>query len=237
MLIDFNKLKYYFLTCDTNSERSKHIKEEFKDYNVTSVTPVMGISKFQSGATGHLRMLDLGLINQDRSKLFQPFVLLEDDVSLYREMPDNIEIPDNTDILYIGVSPWGVKNTKNNEPTRTSGCEVYYTNIDDNIGKIYNMLSTHGIIICSPLGSHAYQKAVIESFHKNKPYDLHIASLQPYYNIYILKKPLVFQDPKYGGHLCTKNEVEKCSHFVNQKMPDEYIFKNTIPIKTCYNPT
>ena len=235
MLINFNTINYYYLTCDTNSERAKHIREEFKDYNITEINPVMSLSKFQSGATGHLRMLDLGLRNQDRSKPFEPFILLEDDVSMYRDIPNIIEIPDDTDILYVGFSPWGIKNN-NKEPTEAAGREVYYTNIDDNNVKIYNMLSTHGLMICSPLGAHAYQKAVIESFHKNRPYDLHIASLQPYYNIYMLKNPLVFQDPKFGGQLCTKNEVEKCSHFINKKIPDEYVYKNTIPIKTCQFP-
>lgn len=235
MIVELNYLNYYFLTVDNSSNKALHILDIFKDYNITNVNPVMDISKFKSGATGHLRMLDLGLRNQDRCKPFQPFILLEDDVSIYREIPNIIEIPDDTDILYVGFSPWGIKNN-NKEPTGTAGREVYYTNVDDNTVKIYNMLSSHGLMICSPLGAHAYQKALLESFYKNRHYDLNIASLQPYYNIYILKKPLVFQDPKYGGHLCTKNEVEKCSHFINKKIPDEYVFKNTIPIKTCLYP-
>ncbi len=90
-------------------------------------------------------------------------------------------------------------------------------------------------MICSPLGAHAYQKALLENFYQNKVCDLSIASLQPYYNIYILKKPYVFQDRKYGGHQCTKIEAENCPYFKNKKIPEKMVFTNTIPIKTCYN--
>ena len=160
MLIDFKNINIYYLTCDNNSERSKHVKEEFKNYNIKSINPVLNIPKFKSGATGHLRMIDQALKDQSHNLPFQPFILLEDDVSKYRNFPDIIDIPDDTDILYIGFSPWGIKNNNNNnkEPTGAAGREVYYTNIDDNIVKIYNMLSTHGLMICSPLGAHAYQK-------------------------------------------------------------------------------
>lgn len=225
MLINFNTVNYYYLTCDTNSDRAKHIREEFKDYNITEINPKIGngFHKFKSGASGHLRMIDQGLKNQERNKLFQPFVLLEDDVSIATKL-DTLEIPDDTDLLYIGISPCGIKDTKNMCGTYN----LYYKNIDDNLVKIYNMLSNHGIMICSTLGASVLQKALLEAYYKNKHYDLFIATIQPYYNIYAMKLPFVFQDPKYGGVFDGKGGTNiSLQNKEDIPIPQECIYSNT----------
>ena len=140
-------LKYYFLTCDVQGERAQHMISEFKNFNITPVTPVLGISKFKSASIGFSRMIDLGLSQQDVSKPFQPFVIFEDDVSMYRPFPNEIEIPVDTDILYIGISKFRTDSEFNIDPSVC--CEIF----DKNLARIYNMLSTHGIIICSSLGA------------------------------------------------------------------------------------
>ena len=76
-------------------------------------------------------MIDQGLKDQERDKLFQPFVVLEDDVSIATKL-DTLEIPDDTDLLYVGISPCGIKDTKNMCGTYN----LYYKNIDDNLVKI-----------------------------------------------------------------------------------------------------
>ena len=113
MKLDLITSKYYFLTCN-NEKRRSHILCEFANYDFTEVNPITieaGISELQSASSGFSRMLDLAVSQQDAKLPFQPFVLLEDDVKKYREIPDEIEIPDDTDLLYIGVSSWGLKNT------------------------------------------------------------------------------------------------------------------------------
>ena len=39
----------------------------------------------------------------------------------------------------------------------------------------------------------------MESFFTNIPWDIHTANMQPFYNVYALKNPLVYQDLEYGG--------------------------------------
>jgi len=66
MKVELNKIKYYFLTCDTNGTRKYHMMNEFKNYTIKEVNPVLGINKNQSGPTGFSRMIDIGLREQDR---------------------------------------------------------------------------------------------------------------------------------------------------------------------------
>ena len=225
MKIELKKLKYYFLTCDTNGIRKKHMIKEFKNYDITEVNPILNIKKNRSGATGFSKMIDLGLRNQDKTKPFQPFVLFEDDVSKYREFPKYIEILNNTDILYIGLSIYGMNKIKwcNN---------IYYSEINEDLIRIYNMLTLHGIIICSASGALAIQKCMMEAFFKDKIWDIFTAQIQPYYKVYALKEPLVYQDSEIGGQeKYTKISIKDCS---KKDITNNNINTSNISIITCY---
>jgi hypothetical protein len=224
MRIDLRNIKGYFLTVDTNSKRKHHMLDEFKNENLTEVNPVIGIGKYKSGATGFCRMIDLALRNQDRSIPFQPFAIYEDDTSKYREYPEFLNIPDDADILYIGISKCSMNDKQFHYNT-------YYKCVDSEVIRIYNMLSTHGIIICSASGALAIQNAVLEAYHKNIIWDIFMAYIQPYYNVYALKNPLVYQDSKYGGaESQTKFTISASSDNI---LPKEYINTTNDSIITC----
>jgi len=226
MKIYLKGLKNYFLTVDTNGIRKKHMLKEFEDYDLTEVNPVIGIGKYKSGSIGFCRMIDLGLRNQDRSKPFQPFILYEDDCSKFREFPEYIDIPDDADILYIGIS----KCSMNDKSYHYSS---YYKNIDDDIIRIYNMLAMHGIIVCSASGALAIQKAMLEGYYKNIIWDIFVAYIQPYYNVYALKNPLVYQDGKYGG--AEYETFFSVTSNTDSVLPSEYINTTNDSIITCSN--
>jgi len=217
MNLYLNKLKYYFLTTGKHENRKQHILKIFDKYDITEINPILNIEKYKSGSIGISRIIDQGLRNQDISKPFQPFVIIEDDISFYKDFPDYIKIPNNTDLLYIGLSIWGLNIGKE----RGEHNNIIFDDINDDIFRIYNMLSTHGIIICSPLGALTYQKSIMESYYYGVVWDVILAKSQPYINVYALKNPLVYQDPLYGGNNTTQINFK---YLKNNKKPD--IFDN-----------
>ena len=227
MKIDLHNIYYYFLTCN-NKIRKEHIKNEFKNFKLVEVNPIMNIDKIKSGATGFSRILDLACINQYRNKPFQPFVIFEDDVKKFDDFPLEIEIPNDTDILYIGLSTWGM--TDKEYGVNNSVC---FKNIDDNIIRLYNMLSLHGIIVCSTRGLLTLQKCLFEDYFKNQPWDISITQIQPYLNIYALKKPLVFQYKKLQG----KQKYTKINYINKDDKPisKKWINKDNISLLTMNN--
>ena len=228
VIIDLKDIQYYYLTCDTNSSRATHIRDIFSNYKLKEINPILGINKFKSGAIGYSRMIDMGLRNQKHDSKFQPFALIEDDVSILNDI-NTISVPDNTDILYIGNSIWGVNDTNSlvGKPI------VYYKNYNDELVKVYNMLSTHGIVVVSSNGANMLQKGLLESFYKNKPYDVYIAVQQPYYNCYALRKPFVYQDRKHGGQ---KGSTKHSFSYDNNAIEKQNIFTDTDSI-TVINPS
>ena len=236
-----DKLKYYYLTVPKeNNERKKHILEEFKGLNLNEVNPIPSSYfkcnkelsthqlKSKSGITGWLKIIDLA--SKEISDTFQPFVIFEDDVKKYRKLPDFIEIPDNCDLLYIGLGQWGMTDTKNG--VNNSVC---YHDIEDNndIIRIFNMLSTHGIIISSLRGMLALQKCLLDDFYKNQGWDRSICYIQPYLNVYALKEPLVYQYGKLGGEeLYTKINYKKLN---KKSLPENWKNKTNLSIITLHN--
>lgn len=170
-----------------------------------------------------LKILDIAIKEQDKNKPFQPFVILEDDVKKYREFPENLEIPHDSDILYIGLSKCGwIKNNWSND--------VYYENVNNEIIKIYNMLSLHGFIICSLNGLLAFQKSIVEGFFKDEPWDIYTSFIQNYHNVYALRKPLVYQYAPIGGQeIPTRIEY---NNFNNLPRDDLWIDKTNITFLT-----
>ena len=224
MIVDLTTTKYYFLTCDPSGVKKHHIMDCFKDYDITEVNPILGIHKFKSAPIGFSRMIDLGLRRQDRSLPFQPFVLLEDDISFYRPFPNTITVPNDSDLVYIGLSKCGT------HPKTEWANHVFMKDVDDGTVRIFNMFSCHGIMVCSAAGASALQKCMMEGYFQNKVWDLYTAAIQPYYNVYALKIPLVYQDVAFGGKEPeTKIEL---SLIDNSDLPVEYL-KDYVSVKTC----
>jgi len=193
MILNLSTLKYYFLTCDTNGVRKHNIMKEFGSFDITEINPVLNIGKNKSGSIGVSRMIDAGLRNQQRDKPFQPFVIIEDDATKYRTFPDSIVVPDDADLLYIGISKCGIK-----EVGKWSH-DLYMKNVDDTVVRIYNMLSSHGIIVCSAAGALAIQKCMCEGYFTDIVWDNYTSYIQRHYNVYALKQPLVYQNGRLGG--------------------------------------
>ena len=72
-----------------------------------------------------------------------PFIILEDDATPINFKPE-IEIPDDADAFYLGISSWGRMNGH-------SGPFVQYQeDVDGELLRVYNMLGTHAILYLTP---------------------------------------------------------------------------------------
>lgn len=182
------------------------------------------MDKQASGPIGFSRMLDRAVCDC-RGEGFRPFCIFEDDVKKYREFPDFVDIPDDADILYLGLSSYGISDF--------SHCyEMYYKAVDSDVVRVLNMLSLHGLMICSVRGLMALQKCFLEGYYTNQVWDILIAQLQPHYNMYALRVPLVYQCGELGGQEApTKFELGAGER---PDLPAHWVNRKNLSIMTCH---
>ena len=192
--------------------------------NPEFVMPIIGIPKNKSGASGFYRMVEKGLKSQIRGEPFRPFLMLEDDISFSLDKSQMyVDIPDDADLLYIGLSNCSMNDYM------FQYCN-YYESVEGfpDVVRIKHMLSTHGIMVCSALGASVIQRTMLEVFLSDKAWDIPLAYIQPFYNVYALRIPWVYQDVKYGGD-------EACTLIIlngqDKELPKEWISKDFTTIK------
>lgn len=215
MILPIKSLKYYFLNHN-NVLRKANMYVEFSQMDLTEVNPIDHKNRYSSGASGFSRMLETAVSSCGNQ--FEPFVLLEDDVKQKRPFPKAIEIPDDADILYIGLSKWGMR-----EENQGHIDIVCYDNINPDLIRVKNMLSSHGFVICSLRGLLVFQRCMTEAYIKGTSWDIYMAQIQPYYNMYALRNPLVYQCGERGGREeCTNITFQHCE----KRLPPVWLKKD-----------
>ena len=213
MRISLAELPIYCLTCEDDNFRpsneiskKNHVQSEWSRAGVSGdfVYPIYGgIPKNKSGASGFFRMIERGLRAQIPGAPFRPFLMLEDDI-VFTDGTQTVDVPDDADILYVGLSNCSMNAYQFHHAN-------YYTSVEGypNVVRIKHMLASHGILVCSPLGAAAIQRTMLEIFLSDQPWDVPLALIQPFYNVYALRRPWVYQDSAYGGdEACTRVTFE-----------------------------
>ena len=141
-----------------------------------------------------------------------PFIILEDDATV-NQIPEKISVPDNSDVVYIGISSWGfVPQTDGN----LAGINrIIHERVDNDVARIFNMLSSHAILYTNM----DYVKSLINELEKNikgekiiansngirlmyygqnmLPCDVIMANMQYKANAFALRNPMFYQDDKH----------------------------------------
>jgi hypothetical protein len=124
------------------------------------------------------------------SKVESPFIIFEDDCIIKNFFPI-IEIPSDSDAVYLGISSWGRMNSH-------SGPFVQYTEIDDNLIRVYNMLGAHAILYLNPEYVSICKRISMNAFNISDHQDIGFAEIQRYYNVYAFKDPMFYQTSSNG---------------------------------------
>lgn len=218
MNLDLREIPFYYVNLDDAVERRKRVEADLT---------ALGVKEFHRiAATRHTNGF-AGCAQTVSDFLHQitdgPFVLIEDDVAIKNWQPE-IEVPDDADALYLGISGWGRMNGH-------SGPFVQYDKVPgyENLLRVYNMLGGHAIVYLSgdwvEMARRCCHHAgyVIESY-----YDVQVAEVQRFFNIYACDDPMFYQTSSDGNQkvtyekLSTQQSVE-CFSYVPQLFLPERI--------------
>lgn len=139
-----------------------------------------------------------------------PFIILEDDCALNKEFVSEIEVPDNADALYLGISHWG-------RYLNHSGPYVHCTKVDDNIVRVHNMLATHAIMYLSDSYTEMCKRVAYHfGYEVENHLDIGFAEIHKFFNVYSFDEPLFRQ---YEWSAVTTGRISQNSY--DKKRADE----------------
>mgnify|MGYP001380647757 FL=1 len=124
------------------------------------------------------------------SEVDPPFIVFEDDCKVKTFSP-TIEIPDDSDAIYLGISSWGRMNSH-------SGPFVQSENIGFGMVRIYNMLSAHSVLYLDEEYTSLCRRISYNSYETAQHQDIGFAEIQRYYNVYAFNDPLFYQTSSNG---------------------------------------
>ena len=185
MIIDLRKIQTVWVNLDSAKVNAELMDQRFREHrfertfrkSACQIAPPPGtpdpIKHYVGCAQSHIDILDN--VNYEC-----PLLILEDDAEFTENFHPMIEVPDDTDAVYLGIS-------SGNPHYLTKRVNKYYLRI----GKV---LATHAILYINP----QYRKAVsdiakIFAYRLRTPFDNGCAMIQERFNVLTPNRPFFVQ--------------------------------------------
>ena len=135
-------------------------------------------------------IIGCGLSHQKLLSQIKPNTLiLEDDIgSTPAAIASLVNIPEEADAIYLGVSNHGYIN----KPMGVAGT-VLAAQYDENYKRVFNMCSTHAILYLSQRYIDAAHGIITKCLEHGAPFDLGLAALHRYFHILTPNDPYFYQ--------------------------------------------
>jgi hypothetical protein len=185
MQIDLREIPVVWINLDTATQNAKIMNERFEKYGFKNTHRKSGliipppypvhpsISHFMGCGQSHIDILSD--TNYDC-----PLLILEDDIEFANNFNPVIEVPDDSDGVYLGISHGG-----NWYKTKKVNDEYY---------RIAGVLAAHAILYINPKFREDMKNVGLHCLYNLKqPWDMGTAAIQHTYKIYTPIKPLVYQ--------------------------------------------
>jgi hypothetical protein len=183
MKIDLKDIQTFYINMDKHVDRNKdmiHLGKDLdiKTYQRVSGTEIVGHPK-AGCATSHLEIL---------SSISKPTMILEDDCVITKGSMI-IDVPDDADAIYLGLSEWGYLNSM----SKRKNFNYKKHSVFKRVYRIDGMLATHAILYISPEYVAMAKRVAKWSAENDQHIDQGFALIQKYFNIYALAVPVFYQ--------------------------------------------
>jgi hypothetical protein len=187
MNLDLRKITALYINLDSDTEKNEYMKTMLSECGFEKIIRISA-SRFSDR---HLAGCSFSHFNALR-EVEPPFIVFEDDCRVKNFHPI-IEIPEDSDAVYLGVSSWGRMNSH-------SGPCVQYDIKDQYPGllQVYNMLGAHAILYLSKQYTDLCSKISHYFYCTSDHQDIGFAEVQRYFNIYAFDDPMFYQTSSNG---------------------------------------
>lgn len=230
MKIDITAIPVYYINLEREVEKRQRTEQLLQNMGFRNVIRVPAIEHEAGRIVGCARS-HRNILNNIKA----PAIILEDDCEINKEFDGTIDIPENADAVYLGISHWG-------RYLNHSGPFVHTLKTETDCVRVFNMLATHAILylnddyikMCSRIAYHF-------GYEVKNHVDIGIAEIQKYFNVYALDIPL-FRQYEWSavttGRL-SENSIDACNSdelFIQVLMDDSNFYKLNQEFKSPFRP-
>ncbi len=216
MRINLRDINIYYINLPEHKERNESflLRMSGAGFDSSKIQRIEGIRKegipqdsvFVGCFSSQLKALKIASSEQF------PFLILEDDVAI-NEIPEFLDIPDEADSVYVGISSWGfVPSIDGNLSSLGS---LITDRVNSDLVRVFNMLSSHAILYLTPshveslIGDLETNLCGIQQKANNNdiklkyyggnllPCDVIMANRQFVSNVFATRNPVFYQDDKH----------------------------------------
>ena len=185
MNLDLREIPVVYINMDRDTDKRERIEKHIDAIGFKNKIRVVGV-EHENGPRAGCSLAQYNALQE----IDPPFIILEDDATPFTFNPI-IDIPDDTDAFYLGISSWGRMNSH-------SGPFVQYEQFENNLLRVYNMLGTHAILYLNPEYVSICKKIALHQHNINEHVDIGITDAQKYYKAYTFDQPFFYQTSSNG---------------------------------------
>jgi hypothetical protein len=178
----------YYINLESDKDRND------KTYSLLSSLNFR-IIKRTPGFKNKRHAVGVGMAHQNvldsRKHYDTPFIVFEDDIAV-THFDHIIDIPEDADAIYLGVSKMGVINNEHKELIIADKVNGY-----DNVYRIYNMLAAHAILYLNQDYVAGLAEETKRCLDAKIPVDIGMANYMKDRKVYALDKPMFIQSGKF----------------------------------------
>lgn len=177
MVIDLQKIPYYWINLDEHVKNAEDITIQFEKYGITDHTRIPGIrdpKHYVGVGKAHISAMTAAI----QRDIF-PCVILEDDAMISEYYKQCIKIDDDVQGLYLGTSTAG-------------RVQIQKMNVD--FSKIQDMFAAHAIMYITKEYLIAMRNICMNCIHvRDIPWDFGSSALQREFNVWCCNYPYYYQ--------------------------------------------
>jgi hypothetical protein len=204
MFIEFKSIPFYYLNYEGYTDRRIKIETFFNNLELkyTRIPNNIDMPLRQDRiALGHIKLLEHAL----KQNIF-PFIVADDDINLITNPPEILDIPENTDLIFLGGSLYECGGIKPN---------THIVNYSDHFYRVYYMLGLTPTLIPNPNSAKILLKFIQDSLQVSEFFDITIA---------MHSKEYIYLTPKDGPYFYQDNYNEPITKFLWGNHLDKYLY-------------
>lgn len=137
-------------------------------------------------------------------------MILEDDALIEDHVSEDdirsLQIPRDADAVYLSASSSGAA-LQVPDDVHVAGGSYYTKTAYHNLVRIFNMLSSHAVLILSRRFAENWRSCCVEAATRDYHFDILVALTQQYFRVYAQEAPYFYQAAKLGWESLTRRQL------------------------------